>query len=324
MNAVSMTTTPSVDAVNVDVEASSTFVSTPHVVQLTDRALMYLRAGYSIHLSGPAGTGKTTLAFHIAAQLRRPVTLMQGDHQLTSADLIGSASGYRKSKLVDNFIHSVLRTEEMQTSLWTDNRLTTACRHGHTLVYDEFNRSPAEANTPLLSVLSEGLLNLPQVHAGRENYLTVHPRFRVILTSNPEEYAGIYKSADALRDRVITIRLDHFDRETEVRILATKAALDEAHAAAIVDFVRALREKRNDSQVTVRGALALARVIATSGIAADADDPMFRMACIDVFGVDEDEMRLFRPAPVALAADVPDPQPIRAKPMRISAHEALQ
>ncbi|MHB1101894.1 MAG: gas vesicle protein GvpN [Devosia sp.] len=320
INAINMATTPALDTVNVDVAASSTFVSTPHIVQLTDRALMYLRAGYSIHLSGPAGTGKTTLAFHIAAQLRRPVTLMQGDHQLTSADLVGSASGYRKSKLVDNFIHSVLRTEETQTSLWTDNRLTTACRYGHTLIYDEFNRSPAEANTPLLSALSEGLLNLPQVHAGRENYLTVHPRFRVILTSNPEEYAGIYKSADALRDRVITIRLDHFDRDTEVCILATKAVLDEAHAAAIIDFVRALREKRADSQITVRGALALARVIATSSFAANADDPMFRMVCVDLFGVDDEDMKLFRP----VLAQSSHPRPVRSKLMPVPAGEVIQ
>lgn len=320
MNAISMATTPALATVSVDVEASSTFVSTPHIVELTNRALMYLHAGYSIHLSGAAGTGKTTLAFHIAAQLRRPVTLMQGDHQLTSADLIGSASGYRKSKLVDNFIHSVLRTEETQTSMWTDNRLTTACRHGHTLIYDEFNRSPAEANTPLLSVLSEGLLNLPQVHAGRENYLAVHPRFRVILTSNPEEYAGIYKSADALRDRVITMRLDHFDRDTETRILATKAILGQAHAAAIVDFVRALRSKRADNRITVRAALALARVIATSGCTADGDDPLFRSVCADLFGVDDEEMKLFRPVP----AQSSHPRPVRAKLMPVPAGEVVQ
>ena len=320
MNAISMGTEAGLDTVTIDVEASSTFVSTPQIVQLTDRALMYLRAGYSIHLSGPAGTGKTTLAFHIAAQLQRPVTLMQGDHQLTSGDLIGSASGYRKSKLVDNFIHSVLRTEETQTSLWTDNRLTTACRHGHTLIYDEFNRSPAEANTPLLSVLSEGLLNLPQVHAGRENYLTVHPRFRIILTSNPEEYAGIYKSADALRDRVITMRLDNFDRDTETQILAAKATLDEAHAAAIVDFVRALRLRRDDSRITVRAALALARVVATSGCAVDAADPMFRSVCIDLFGADDEEMQLFRPA---RAKPGHARSPLRAEPVHVPAEEAL-
>jgi len=38
-------------------------------------------------------------------------------------------------------------------TLWVDNRLTTACANGNTLIYDEFNRSRPEANNALLSVL---------------------------------------------------------------------------------------------------------------------------------------------------------------------------
>jgi len=34
------------------------FVETPYVQDITERALSYLRAGYPVHLSGPAGTGK--------------------------------------------------------------------------------------------------------------------------------------------------------------------------------------------------------------------------------------------------------------------------
>jgi nitric oxide reductase NorQ protein len=296
MSTLSVAATSPEDELNVDVEASDSFVSTPYIEDLTHRALIYLCAGYSIHLSGPAGTGKTTLAFHIAAQLMRPVTLLHGDHQLTSSDLVGSASGFRKSKLVDNFIHNVLRTEEQQTTLWTDNRLTTACRHGHTLIYDEFNRTPPAANAPLLSVLAEGILNLPRVHEGRENYLTVHNAFRAILTSNPEEYAGVFETADSLTDRVITIHVGHFDRDTELGIVQSKSGLGTADASIIVDMVRALRLREDRQQLTVRGALALARVTVAAGVRPDLGEPMFRAACRDIlYATDADLKAALRP-----------------------------
>jgi gas vesicle protein GvpN len=122
-------------------EPSETFVLTLQLGGLVERALAYLRAGYPVNLAGPAGVGKTTLALHLAAQLRQPVTLIHGDDEFGSSDLVGSDQGYRRSKLIDNFIHSVVKTEETLKTLWADNRLTTACRHGHVLIYDEFTRS---------------------------------------------------------------------------------------------------------------------------------------------------------------------------------------
>ena len=120
-------------------EAGDSFVSSPYVAQVTKRALAYLQAGYPVHFSGVAGTGKTTLAFHVASKLGRPVTLVHGDDEFCSSDLVGREGGYRKHKIVDNFIHSVLKTEEESRNLWVDDRLTTACKNGEIFIYDEFN-----------------------------------------------------------------------------------------------------------------------------------------------------------------------------------------
>jgi nitric oxide reductase NorQ protein len=266
-------------------EASADFVRTPEVEALCARALTYLEVGYAVHLVGHSGTGKTTLALHLASCLGQPVMLLQGDDELGSSDLVGRDAGYRRSKLVDNYIHSVLRTEEEMRTLWSDNRLTTACRHGYTLIYDEFTRSRPEANNMLLSVLSEGLLTLPGEAGG---YLRVHPRFRAIFTSNPEEYAGTHASQDALLDRLITLRVGGYTRETEIAITRARSGVSAETAAAIVDIGRQLRNGASRSEAdrgsgeTLRAAIAVGRVI--SHLGSRVGDDLFRWACRDVFG----------------------------------------
>jgi gas vesicle protein GvpN len=275
------------DGDNILPEPGVEFVLTPYVEEITGRALAYLKAGYPVHFAGPAGTGKTTLAFHVAAQLGRPVTLMHGDDEFGSSDLIGRDAGYRKSRLIDNFIHSVLKTQEEMQSLWVDNRLTTACQNGDTLIYDEFNRSRAEANNALLSILSEKILNLPKLRASGDGYLEVHPDFRAIFTSNPEEYAGTHKTQDALMDRLITIHLGHYDRDTEVRITMAKSGLSISDAERIVDIVRELRGVGvNNHRPTIRACITIARILAREGGSARWNDPVFQWVCRDVLNTE--------------------------------------
>jgi gas vesicle protein GvpN len=268
-------------------EASEEFVLTPHVQTLTSRALSYLQAGYGVHFAGQAGTGKTTLAMHVAAQLGRPVVLIHGDDEFGSSDLVGKDSGYRKSTLIDNYIHSVVKTEESLSTLWEDHQLTTACLNGYTLIYDEFNRSRPEANNVLLSILEGKILNLPNQRRAGEGYVHVHDDFRAILTSNPEEYAGVHKTQDALIDRLITINLGHFDRDTEIQIAQAKSGLAPVDAERIVDIVRELRGVGvNNHRPTIRACIAIAKILAQSNGHAEIDDATFRWVCSDVLKTD--------------------------------------
>jgi len=272
---------------NVTPEASEDFVVTPYVQDLTDRALAYLEVGYPIHFAGPAGTGKTTLAFHVAAQLGQPVTLIHGDDEFSSSDLIGRDSGYRKYKLIDNYIHSVLKTEEHYNTMWEDNRLTRACQNGSTLIYDEFTRSRPEANNALLSVLEEKILNLPKLRRSGMGYIEVHPNFRALFTSNPEEYAGVHKVQDALMDRLITIEVDHFDRNTEIQITKAKSGLPQSDSEIIVDIIRELRQIGvNNNRPTIRTCIAVAKILAHMGGRASASDTAFMRVCRDVLNLD--------------------------------------
>jgi gas vesicle protein GvpN len=164
-----------------------------------------------------------------------------------------------------------------------DNRLTTACANGNTLIYDEFNRSRPEANNALLSVLEERILNLPSLRRSGEGYLEVHPNFRAIFTSNPEEYAGVHKTQDALMDRLITIQMGNFDRETEIEIAIAQSGIGRTDAEIIVDIVNELRGTGvNNHRPTIRATIAIARILVHRHAHARIDDPVFQWVCHDV------------------------------------------
>ena len=203
--------------------------------------------------------------------------------------MVGGSYGWRHRRVRDNIIQSVKRVDQSLESVWVDNRLTVACKYGYTLVYDEFTRSRAEANNALLSVLEEGVLDMP---AGRddESYIRVHPDFRAIFTSNPSEYAGVHRAADALQDRMITVKLGHYDRETEIAITIAKSGIDEASASRIVDIVRGFRGGRAPAKSngppcpTLRASVMIATVLKAYGVKPTLGDENFICLCHDVLG----------------------------------------
>jgi gas vesicle protein GvpN len=265
----------------VRLEPREDFVMTPQIEAICRRAQTYLDAGYACHFRGAAGTGKTTIAMHVASARARPVALMFGDDSLQSSDLIGHAKGQYSTKVTDNFVRTVTKTEEFRRPHWVDSNLTTACRLGHTLVYDEFSRSRPEANNGLLTILEERILALPESQDGAA-CVRVHPEFRAIFTSNPEDYAGVHKTQNALLDRMVTIELDFYDRDTETAITAARAGVDAESARMVVEVVRAVRAISATERPTLRASIMIARVLRQLGGAAAAAGPLFADVCIDV------------------------------------------
>ena len=212
----------------------------------------------------------------------RSVILIAGDEEAGTSDLVGGEYGYHYRKVVDRYIHSVLKYEEEVERRWVDQRLTKACREGATLVYDEFTRSRPEANNILLTVLEERMLILPTT--GRESsYVKVHPDFRAVFTSNPHEYAGVHSAQDALADRMVTLDLDHYDRETEVAIASARSGMSVDGAAKVVDVVRDFRDSGDYDHVpTLRASIVIAKVAAAKGLLPLVHDPRFVRTCLDV------------------------------------------
>lgn len=265
-------------------QARANFVRVGMLDHIAERAESYLRSGVPVHFRGPAGSGKTTLALHMAETLGRPVLLLVGDDSFDTSRLIGEETGMRTRRVVDRYIHNVTKVESESAPVWLDRALTVACTEGCTLVYDEFNRAPPAANNVLLTVLEERLLVLPKSGRG-ETYLRVHPEFRAIFTSNPSDHVGVHPAQDALLDRMITLDVDCFDHETETAIVAARSGMPAEDVARIVDLVRDFRASGEYAQrPSLRAGVLIARLCAAQGVPVNADNPAFVQIVLDVLG----------------------------------------
>ncbi|HYH02575.1 MAG TPA: AAA family ATPase, partial [Bacillota bacterium] len=218
------------------------FISTSLIDSILNRAKIYLKAGLPIHLSGPSGTGKTSMALKLAKDLGVPYYMVQGDETFNRNDLIGGTYGFHQKIIEDNFISSVSKVEKIVMPVWVNNPITIACREGATLIYDEFTRARPETNNVLLGIISERVL-MTVDQTGKLSLEEVHPDFKCILTSNPVEYVGVNKAQDALEDRLVTIKLPDYDRDTLAQIVLKHAALSYEQALRIVRFIMRIHQK---------------------------------------------------------------------------------
>jgi gas vesicle protein GvpN len=127
------------------------------------------------------------------------------------------------------------------------------------------------------------MMDMPVGRGGEEPYLKVHPKFCAIFTSNPEEYAGVHKSQDALRDRMVTIDVDFFDYDTEVAITRAKSRVPRDTAAIIVNIVRDLRDSgKCEFPPTVRGCIIIAKTLKVQGFTPAGSNGNFLQICQDI------------------------------------------
>lgn len=258
------------------------YVVTNYIKNLTTRAVLYLNNGYPVHLRGLAGIGKTSLAYHIAKKIGRPILLICGNEDISNENLIGGYSGLKKYFLEDNFITTVYKKEELIRKTWNDGRLLTACKEGYTVIYDEFTRTPPEVNNVFLPILEERIVDVPY---GNDNtFIKIHPEFRIIFTSNPEEYIGVYRSPNALIDRMITVDMTNLDEDTEKHIIMSRSGMSEEDSQKIVSFSRYIKDKyKVTDYASIRGGIMLAKIVKAAKIKMVSSNAIFRLISKDIF-----------------------------------------
>ena len=162
--------------------------------------------GDGLYLTGPTGSGKTSLLEQVAARLNWGVHSVTGHGRLELNDLLG------QYMLVDG-----------GTMKWIDGPLTLAVRLGHVFLINEIDAiDPAEL-IGLNEIVEGKPLTIPQTGA----VITPHPKFRLVATGNSAGsgdqsglYQGVLRQNLAFLDRFRLMEVGYPEPEDEMKLLA--------------------------------------------------------------------------------------------------------
>jgi MoxR-like ATPase len=205
-----------------------------------------LASGAHILLEGPPGTGKSTLLRQVAQSRHTPFVLVEGNAELTPARLVGS------------FDPALVLEQGYRPENFSDGPLAAAMRDGGLLYVEELNRVPEETVNVLLTVMSEGEINVPRL--GR---IGAGEGFRIVAAMNPYDSVGTSRLSMALYDRTCRISVGYQDAAQERQIveLSAEQAKQDLVAEA-VDLARATRDHPELRMgASVRGAIDYARLV---------------------------------------------------------------
>ena len=221
-------------------------VDTPYILQVVKQSIHYIQSGSFIHLQGPSDSGKTTFARYVACLLQQPVVTI--NNRLDHPDVL--------------------------ENIWQ------AAAQGHTLIFEEFQRTNTQDWQMLLPILEENLLNFPLLTPSGKYAHLVHPGFSVILTSNPQEQAKDKIALHLLDNYAIKITLPAFDVESEQAIIQAKSGIDVPTAQTLTQVLRELRaESDYEGSASIKLGILLGRILQVHQISVQNQPDQFQKHC---------------------------------------------
>lgn len=204
-----------------------------------------LEAGRDVVLEGPPGTSKSTLLRTIADEWHVPMSLVEGNADLTPTMLVGHHSPA-----------SVLEAGYSAES-FVPGPLVDAMSRGGFLYVEEFNRAPDDTINTLLAAMSERRVAVPRV-----GEFTAAPGFRVIASMNPFDNLGTRRLSTSILDRMCRLSIGYQSTAEERDIVAGHLGRRDRSVDDAVLITRATREHPEVRQgSSVRGAIDVALVV---------------------------------------------------------------
>jgi MoxR-like ATPase len=205
-------------------DSSNFYLKKPQLVE----TIMNIIDGKQSLITGPTGSGKSELFYHVARLLEMPCEIFDmSAMQDPISGMIGT------------------RTMTNGTTGFNLARFAQSIQKPGLCVLDEVNRSPLEANNITFSLTDfrkcievpfNDVPNLP-------TRIKKHPECIIVATANiGAQYSGTNKIDAAFSNRFIVTQMDYLDHRVEAGLLAVRFQLNINEALCITEIARTTRE----------------------------------------------------------------------------------
>ena len=187
---------------------------------LVERCIVTLAGNRGLMLVGEPGTAKTMLSELLSAAISG-----------VSTNTIQGTAGTTEDMIKYSWNYALLLAKGPTREALVPSPLYVGMEKGYVTRFEEITRTPAEIQDSLISVLSDKVLNVPEL--GDEGILFAKPGFNIIGTANTRD-KGVNEMSSALKRRfnfetVMPVREVALEKQiiiNEVKNLAAASEMD--------------------------------------------------------------------------------------------------